>query len=123
MQDMPALTPPAGVESNFNDPVTLLPAVYGVVITSIVLMTSAVGIRVYTKAALMKEMRLDDCKTTPLMFSQLRPDTDKCNSEDLVMFALVRSISTMIASAISNLTTTGRFHCLARPVPLYLCAW
>lgn len=64
IEDIPALAPPAGVNSNFDDPVTMLPAVYGVAITSIILMTIAVGVRIYTKAFVSKQMRTEDCKTT-----------------------------------------------------------
>jgi Ni/Fe-hydrogenase subunit HybB-like protein len=60
--DVPALPAPPGIESNFTDPPSLLGWVLGVGITTIVLMVVMVGIRIYTKAKLVKQMHREDRK-------------------------------------------------------------
>ncbi len=60
--DLPAMLPPPGHTPNYVDPETMHPIVLGIGITSIVLMVIAVLIRVYTKAVIMKDMRVEECQ-------------------------------------------------------------
>ncbi|KAG6358121.1 hypothetical protein INS49_014005 [Diaporthe citri] len=59
-EDMPVIPPPNGTTSNFDDPPSLYEATLGVGITSMVIMTVAVGIRTYTKAVILKDMKHED---------------------------------------------------------------
>ncbi|KAI0852739.1 hypothetical protein F5Y00DRAFT_272397 [Daldinia vernicosa] len=56
----PALEPPPGIQSNFVDPPSFNTATLIVGIISMVTMTLAVGIRTYTKLAIMKDMKHED---------------------------------------------------------------
>ncbi|KAI1769306.1 hypothetical protein GGR53DRAFT_527590 [Hypoxylon sp. FL1150] len=60
MSQLPALQPPAGVVSNFDNPFTFYPWILAIGIISMVLMTLAVVIRIYTKAVIMKSMKHED---------------------------------------------------------------
>jgi hypothetical protein len=59
-EDMPAMEPPDGQVSNFDDPPSLHAWTLGVGITCMALMTLAVAIRTYTKAIILREMRHED---------------------------------------------------------------
>lgn len=60
LDSIPALEPPTGVTSNFIDPPTLAPAVYGVAIITIILMTAAVAVRIYVKACLIRQTKIEE---------------------------------------------------------------
>ncbi|KAI0888124.1 uncharacterized protein GGS22DRAFT_185504 [Annulohypoxylon maeteangense] len=60
ISQLPALEPPAGVVPNFIDPFTFYPWILAIGLISIVLMTAAVGIRIYTKAVILKSMKHED---------------------------------------------------------------
>ncbi|GAB1313747.1 hypothetical protein MFIFM68171_03957 [Madurella fahalii] len=60
INDIPAMSPPPGRTSNFNDPETMHPVVLGVAVSTMVLMTMAVMVRVYTKGVILKDMRLEE---------------------------------------------------------------
>ncbi|OTA95586.1 hypothetical protein M434DRAFT_196250 [Hypoxylon sp. CO27-5] len=63
MQDIshiPALQPPAGVTPNFEDPFTFYPWILAIGVVTMVLMTLAVSIQIYTKAVIMKSMKHED---------------------------------------------------------------
>lgn len=59
---MPALQPPTGVIPNFDDPFSFYPWILAIGIISMVLMTLAVIIRIYTKLVIMKPMQHEDCQ-------------------------------------------------------------
>ncbi|KAF7947622.1 hypothetical protein EAE96_008704 [Botrytis aclada] len=56
----PALTPPPGVTSNFDNPYSLRPAADAVKIVTTILATLAIFIRVYTKWRIIREVHLED---------------------------------------------------------------
>ena len=60
----PALTPPPGVIPDFQDPFTLRP--YFIVASSVGLVVSgfALLLRLYTKIAIVKHCRWEDCKSS-----------------------------------------------------------
>ncbi|KAK1750506.1 hypothetical protein QBC47DRAFT_393605 [Echria macrotheca] len=58
--DIPAMQPPAGQVSNFVDPPSLHPIVFGVGLSTMILMVTALGIRIFTKAVLMKAVRAEE---------------------------------------------------------------
>ncbi|KAK3934188.1 hypothetical protein QBC46DRAFT_400496 [Diplogelasinospora grovesii] len=59
--DIPAMQPPPGLQSNFdNHPASLFPVILGVGVSTMVLMTIAVGIRIYTKSMILKDMRREE---------------------------------------------------------------
>ncbi|KAK3373130.1 hypothetical protein B0T24DRAFT_250336 [Lasiosphaeria ovina] len=60
INSIPAMQPPPGQTSNFVDPETLHPIVLGVAIATMIVMTAAVTIRVYTKAFVMRDMRFEE---------------------------------------------------------------
>ncbi|KAI1440296.1 hypothetical protein F5Y02DRAFT_432484 [Annulohypoxylon stygium] len=60
ISQLPALAPPAGVVSNFVDPFTFYPWILAIGIISMVLMTLAVAIRIYTKAVILRAMKHED---------------------------------------------------------------
>jgi len=60
INDIPAMFPPPGRKSNFEDPENMHSLVFGVAVATIILMTTALGIRIYTKAFLLKEMRAEE---------------------------------------------------------------
>jgi hypothetical protein len=60
LDNIPAMVPPPGHLSNFDEPENLHSVVFGVGVTSIILMTTALAIRIYTKAVLLKEMRAEE---------------------------------------------------------------
>ena len=59
---IPAMPPPRGMASNFGNPESMDAAVLGVAVSTMVLMSIAVGIRIYTKAVILRDMRAEECK-------------------------------------------------------------
>jgi hypothetical protein len=62
LSSIPAMQPPPGMESNFDNPETMYPIVLGVAIATMTLMTIVVAIRIFTKAFIMRDMRIEECK-------------------------------------------------------------
>ncbi|KAK5655663.1 hypothetical protein OQA88_5596 [Cercophora sp. LCS_1] len=60
LEDIPAMMPPPGQTSNFDDPETLHSTVFGVGVATMVLMTTALGIRIFTKGFVLREMRAEE---------------------------------------------------------------
>ncbi|VUC31888.1 unnamed protein product [Clonostachys rosea] len=58
--DTPAADPPPGVTPNFVNPPSLHSVNVGIGITCLVLMIVVVGVRTYTKAAILRDMRHED---------------------------------------------------------------
>lgn len=61
LEQLPGMTPPPGQVSNFVDPPNLSVAVAVVLTICSVLMTVAVGLRVYSKLDSARSFSLDDC--------------------------------------------------------------
>lgn len=59
-EDIPAIPPPEGMESNFIDPASMHPLVLGTGIASMTVMTTAVCIRTYTKMVVFKDVKHED---------------------------------------------------------------
>ena len=61
----PALTPPPGIIPDFQDPFTLRP--YWIVTTALGLLGSGffLALRLYTKIAVVKRLRWEDCRLPP----------------------------------------------------------
>lgn len=57
----PAGTPPAGVQSDFDDPANLNTIIYITKTLTLTLTTLAVFIRVYTRHSIIRSMGYDDC--------------------------------------------------------------
>lgn len=66
MNEVPAMLPPSGRVSNFDNPETMHPIVLGVAVATMTLMTLAVAIRVFTKGFIMKDMRIEECQFSNL---------------------------------------------------------
>lgn len=62
LKTMPAATPPPGIQPNFADPPTQVPVILGVGITFLVLAVLCFSIRIYTKLAIAKNWKWDDCE-------------------------------------------------------------
>lgn len=60
--DTPAADPPPGVTPNFVNPPSLHSVNLGVSIACLILMIVVVGVRTYTKAAILRDMRHEDCR-------------------------------------------------------------
>ena len=60
--NIPALAPPAGVLSNFNNPVSLAPSLVAVNAIFLSLMVIAVTIRIYSRRFIVHALGWDDCK-------------------------------------------------------------
>lgn len=60
LDSIPAMLPPAGQQSNFEDPENMHSVVFGVGVATIILTITALAIRIYTKAVLLKEMRAEE---------------------------------------------------------------
>jgi hypothetical protein len=60
LNKIPAMLPPPGQASNFDSPETLHPIVLGVAVATMVLMTLAVTIRVFTKGFILRDMRVEE---------------------------------------------------------------
>ncbi|KAK3686135.1 hypothetical protein B0T22DRAFT_467399 [Podospora appendiculata] len=60
LYDIPAMAPPPGSESNFVDPETMHPVVLGVAIATMTLVVMTVGIRVFVKGFVLRDLRLED---------------------------------------------------------------
>ena len=61
INEIPAMVPPLGQTSNFDDPETMHPIVLAVAISTMVLMATAVAIRVYTKGVVVRDMKVEEC--------------------------------------------------------------
>ena len=62
LMTIPAGTPPPGIKPDFADPPTRVPVILGVSITFFVLAIFCVSIRIYTKLAVVKNWKWDDCE-------------------------------------------------------------
>lgn len=62
LKTLPAGQPPKGIKPNFADPPTRVPEILGVCTAFIVLTLVCFAIRIYTKLAIAKEWKWDDCK-------------------------------------------------------------
>lgn len=60
-QNIPAIPPPPGVVSNFNNPKTLAPSLIAVNATFLSLMLIAVSIRIYSRGFIVRALGWDDC--------------------------------------------------------------
>ena len=60
--NIPALAPPPGSVSNFNDPKTLSTSLIAVLVVFMVLMPAVVGMRLYSRALLSHAVGWDDCE-------------------------------------------------------------
>lgn len=70
----PALTPPPGVTSNFDNPYSLRPAADAVKIVTTILATLAIFIRGYTKWRIIREVHLEDCRCHDIWLLELGAD-------------------------------------------------
>ena len=59
---LPAGQPPPGIQPDFADPPTRVPVILGVGITFAVLAVICFSIRIYTKLAITKNWKWDDCE-------------------------------------------------------------
>lgn len=62
LKTMPAASPPPGIQPNFADPPTRVPVILGVSIAFFVLAIFCFSIRIYTKLAVVKNWKWDDCE-------------------------------------------------------------
>ena len=60
--NLPALAPPSGVLSNFDNPETLAPSLVAVNVTFLSLMLVAVTIRLYSRGFVVHALGWDDCR-------------------------------------------------------------
>ncbi|KAK1779922.1 hypothetical protein QBC45DRAFT_410361 [Copromyces sp. CBS 386.78] len=60
LKDMPAMVPPEGQMPNFVNPETMHPVVLGVAIGTMVLMVIALVVRIFTKAFLLRQVKIED---------------------------------------------------------------
>ena len=65
LRTMPAGQPPPGIQPNFADPPSLVPAVLGTGVAFLALATVCFSIRIYTKALITKKWTWDDRKIQP----------------------------------------------------------
>ena len=72
----PALAPPNGVEPNFENPSNLNTACYAIILSCLVVTTTVLCLRLYTRVLIIRKVTLDDCAA---MFSfMLKTSTDVC---------------------------------------------
>ena len=64
--NLPALVPPPGVLSNFDNPKTLAPSLVAVNVTFIPLMVIAVALRMYSRGFIVHALGWDDCRLPAL---------------------------------------------------------
>ena len=62
LNDIPAMLPPPGHTPNFDDPENMHQTVFGVGVATMILTVTALAIRIYTKAFIVKEMRAEECE-------------------------------------------------------------
>ena len=75
LEKIPAGSPPVGVQSNFIDSPTRVPVVIGVSTAFFFLALFCFSLRVYTKTAITKKWKWDDCKCCQILaFEQSRID-------------------------------------------------
>jgi len=65
INDIPAMVPPPGVQPNFDNPETLHDPMLSTAIITTILLVTVVGVRIFTKAYIMRDMKLEDCKICP----------------------------------------------------------
>jgi hypothetical protein len=70
LNNIPAMLPPPGHTSNFDNPEDMHQTVFAVGVATMILTVTALAIRIYTKAVILKEMRAEECKWAGL----LRPE-------------------------------------------------
>lgn len=59
-QEIPALPPPEGMHSDFDSPISMYTTILGLGITCIIILVISVGIRTYTKAVILKDLKHED---------------------------------------------------------------
>lgn len=62
LSTLPAGDPPPGIQPNFSDPPTLVPALLGVPAAFLVLAVLCFFVRIYTKVFISKRWGWDDCE-------------------------------------------------------------
>lgn len=67
LQDIPAMLPPPGHTPNFDSPEDMHQTVFAVGVATMILTVTALAIRIYTKAVILKEMRAEECKWVGLL--------------------------------------------------------
>ena len=60
-ENIPAIPPPPGVVSNFENPETLASSIIGVNVTFLSLMLIVVFIRIYARSFIVRSLGWDDC--------------------------------------------------------------
>ena len=73
LKTLPAGQPPPGVQPNFADPPSRAPVILGVCLTFAVLAVICFSIRIYTKLAIAKNWKWDDCKSMWALTSERIP--------------------------------------------------
>ena len=64
LKSIPAAAPPPGVQPNFGNPDTLVPAVLGVGTAFLALALFCFSLRIYSKLRISRNASWDDCKIT-----------------------------------------------------------
>lgn len=67
INSIPAMAPPPGQTSNFDNPETMHTTVLAVAIATIGLMTMGVAVRVFTKGFIMRDMKIEECQSTMIL--------------------------------------------------------
>lgn len=62
LANIPAMLPPPGHTPNFDNPEDMHQTVFAVGVATMILTVTALAIRIYTKAVILKEMRAEECK-------------------------------------------------------------
>lgn len=62
LSTLPGGDPPPGIQPNFSDPPTLVPATLGVGTAFLALAILCFSVRIYTKLAIAKHWQWDDCE-------------------------------------------------------------
>ena len=70
--DQPALAPPAGVPAEFYNPYTLRPYQALTIVASVLVTTTMVAARLYTKKVIVNAMKWEDCKLCYLGCSTIK---------------------------------------------------
>ncbi|KAH7313956.1 hypothetical protein B0I35DRAFT_280268 [Stachybotrys elegans] len=60
--DTPAVQPPDGLHSNFDNPPSMHELVLGFTIACACITVACIGIRTYTKAVILRAFKHEDCK-------------------------------------------------------------
>jgi len=67
LNNIPAMLPPPGHTSNFDNPEDMHQTVFAVGVATMILTVTALAIRIYTKTVILKEMRAEECKWVGLL--------------------------------------------------------